>query len=255
MSGKAHLYSYQPTDASWHYVKGTSNNELSTADATSHSKLDQIITNTSSTSDSTAANQVTMIASLAEIESSVDSANDRMKVSLENDAVGLATSANQSTGNASLASIDGKITSCDTGSVTISSSVLPTGASSEAKQDDIITKLDEMNDGVNTLETFSTTALTFNNSSSKNTNNYSRYCVLLNSDQTDTALVIQASQNNTDWYHSEYYTTVNALVDPDGVSDSQNNYVTSGDCVAKYMRVRIYSPTAANVKLSFNLLH
>jgi len=255
MSGKAHLYSYQPADASWHYVKGTSSNELSTADATGHSKLDQIITNTSSSSDSTAANQVTMINSLAEIESAVDTVNDRMKVSIENDAIGLSTASNQSTANASLASIDGKITNCDTGSVTVSSSVLPTGAATETKQDDIITKLDEMNDGSNSLETFSTTALNFDNSTSKNTTNYSRYSVLLNSDQTDTALVIQASQNNTDWYHSEYYTTVNSLVDADGVSDTQNNYVTSGDCVAKYMRVRIYSPTGASVKLSFNLLH
>ena len=255
MSGKSHMYAYDNSDASWHYVKGTSNNEVSTADATGHSKLDQIITNTSSSSDASASNQVTMINSLAEIESAIDTVNDRIKVSLENDSVGLSTSVNQTTGNASLASIDGKVTTCDTSSVTVSSSVLPTGASTETKQDDIITKLDEMNDGSNTLETFSTTALNFDNSTSKNTTNYSRYSVLLNSDQTDTALVIQASQNNTDWYHSEYYTTVNALVDADGVSDSQNNYITSGDVVAKYMRVRIYSPTGASVKLSFNLLH
>ena len=47
---------------------------------------------------------------------------------------GVATAANQATANTSLASIDGKITAVNTGAVTVSSSVLPTGAATAAKQ-------------------------------------------------------------------------------------------------------------------------
>ena len=47
---------------------------------------------------------------------------------------GAATAAKQDTGNTSLASIDGKITACNTGAVTVSSSALPTGAATAAKQ-------------------------------------------------------------------------------------------------------------------------
>lgn len=50
------------------------------------------------------------------------------------DTTGLATSAKQDTGNTSLASIDGKITAVNTGAVVISSSALPSGASTAAKQ-------------------------------------------------------------------------------------------------------------------------
>ncbi len=46
----------------------------------------------------------------------------------------LATSANQTTANSSLSSIDGKITACNTGAVVISSSALPSGAATAAKQ-------------------------------------------------------------------------------------------------------------------------
>lgn len=47
---------------------------------------------------------------------------------------GAATSAKQDTGNTSLASLDGKVTTCNTGAVTVSSSVLPTGAATAVKQ-------------------------------------------------------------------------------------------------------------------------
>ena len=49
-------------------------------------------------------------------------------------AVGISTEAKQDTQITSLASIDGKITAVNTGAVVISSSVLPTGASTAAKQ-------------------------------------------------------------------------------------------------------------------------
>ena len=251
MSGKSHLYSYDPSDASWHYVKGNSANELSTTDATTHSKLDQIVTNTGSGGDASAANQVTGNASLSSIDSKVTACNTGAVVVSS----GVVTETNSSTINSTLSSIDGKVTACDTTNVTITSSTLPTGAGTEAKQDDIITKLAELNDSHNTLEIFTTVALSFDNTTSKNTTNYSKYALVVNSDQSDTSILIQVSQNNTDWFHSEYPTSVNILNDADSVSYSQNNYITSGDCIAKYMRVRIYSPTGANVKVMFNLLH
>lgn len=46
-------------------------------------------------------------------------------------ASGLSTEAKQDTGNARLASIDSKVTACNTGAVTVSSSALPTGAATE----------------------------------------------------------------------------------------------------------------------------
>lgn len=48
--------------------------------------------------------------------------------------VGGATSAKQDTGNTSLSSIDGKITAVNTGAVVVSSSALPSGAATSAKQ-------------------------------------------------------------------------------------------------------------------------
>lgn len=48
---------------------------------------------------------------------------------------GAATAAKQDTGNTSLASIDGKITAVNTGAVVVASSALPTGAANQTKQD------------------------------------------------------------------------------------------------------------------------
>ena len=166
-----------------------------------------------------------------------------------------AISSTQAT-ESTLFNMDSKIITCDTGSVVVSSSALPSNASTETKQDSIITKLDEMNDGHNTLETFTTSALGFDNTTSKNTTNYSTYSVMVNSTANDTAVLLQGSQNNTDWYHVDYTSTVNTFYDADGISDPQNNYVSYNSVISsKYMRVRLYSPTAATVKVSFNMLH
>ena len=50
---------------------------------------------------------------------------------------GAGTEAKQDVGNASIASVDAKVVACDTGSVVVSSSALPSGASDSAKQDEI----------------------------------------------------------------------------------------------------------------------
>ena len=50
---------------------------------------------------------------------------------------GASSESKQDAGNASLSSIDGKVISCDTSAVNVSSSVLPSGASDSAKQDEI----------------------------------------------------------------------------------------------------------------------
>lgn len=266
MSGKSHVYGYDQSDASWHYVGLSASKELKVKDTDSQSKLDQIITNTASSGgDASASNQVIGNNSLSSIDGKISACNTSAVVissgvvtetnSATINSTLTAISTNQAT-ESTLSSLNSKVTACNTGAVVVSSSALPSGASTETKQDSIITKLDEMNDGSNTLETFTTSALGFDNTTSKNTTNYSSYSVIVNSTQSDTALVIQASQNNSDWYHVDYYTTVNSYTDPDGVSDTQNNYVSYNSVIsAKYMRVRLYSPTAATVKVSFNLLH
>lgn len=265
MSGKAQVYGYDQSDASWHYVALSSSKELKTSDASTHSKLDQIVTNTGSGGDASASNQVIGNASLSSIDGKITACNTGAVVVSS----GSVTETNSGTINSTLASIsstqatestlfnlDSKVAVCNTGAVVVSSSALPTGGSTETKQDNIITKLDEMNDGANTLETFTTSSLGFDNTTSKNTTNYSSYSVIVNSTQSDTALVIQGSQNNTDWYHVDYYTSVNSYTDPDGVSDTQYNFISYNAVISsKYMRVRLYSPTAATVKVSFNLLH
>ena len=48
---------------------------------------------------------------------------------------GAGTEAKQDVANASLASVDGKVVACNTGAVVVSGSALPTGAGTEAKQD------------------------------------------------------------------------------------------------------------------------
>ena len=60
MSGKAQVYGYDQSDASWHYVGLSASKELTTSDSSTHSKLDQIVTNTASSSggDASASNQV-----------------------------------------------------------------------------------------------------------------------------------------------------------------------------------------------------
>lgn len=64
-----------------------------------------------------------------------------------------ATATKQDTGNTSLASIDGKITACNTSDVTVSSSALPSGASTEATLALIKAKTDNIDVALSTLTT------------------------------------------------------------------------------------------------------
>lgn len=77
-------------------------------------------TQTSITGGATEAKQDDIILELQQIEADIEAGNAAQ-----------ATATNQTTGNASLSSIDGKITTVDTDNVTVSSSVLPTGAATE----------------------------------------------------------------------------------------------------------------------------
>ncbi len=65
-------------------------------------------------------------------------------MSLQNAFENLAVESKQDTGNASLSSIDGKITAVNTGAVVVSSSVLPSGAATSAKQDTLQTAVDSI---------------------------------------------------------------------------------------------------------------
>lgn len=74
-------------------------------------------------------------------------------VSASIDTTGLATATKQDTGNTSLSSIDGKITAVDTGAVVVSSSALPSGASTSANQTTIIGHVDGIEGSVDGIET------------------------------------------------------------------------------------------------------
>jgi hypothetical protein len=119
----------------------------------------------------------------------------------------------------------------------------------------IETKLDELNDGNNTIETVSLTASTMTNTVSHNTNNYSHYEVIVNSTGGSTQALVQWSQDNVNWYHVDFYSTVFATSDVDGTSNSQNNVNFTGDVKAKYMRVRLYDTSAVTCKVLINLIH
>ena len=140
------------------------------------------------------------------------------------------------------------------GSIGTSYSSIGENATS-SNQTIMITKLQELNDSNNTEENFNTSALSFNNTVSHNTNNYSKYSLIVNSTADDTKILIQASHDDTNWYNLDYSSTVNYTYDADNTSGLQYNYNTNGTPVAKYLRLRIYTPTAADVKTIFNLIH
>jgi sorbitol-specific phosphotransferase system component IIA len=90
--------------------------------------------------DATLAEQQTQTAHLSVIEGDTTSIDGKV-VACNTGAVvvstsalptGASTSALQTTGNSSLSSIDGKITACNTGAVVVSSSALPSGAATES---------------------------------------------------------------------------------------------------------------------------
>ena len=130
MSGKAQVYGYDQSDASWHYVALSSSKELKTSDASTHSKLDQIVTNTGSGGDASASNQVLGNASLSSIDGKITACNTGAvvvssgSVTETNSSVISNTLQNISLGQATettLSSIDGKMVICNTAGVVVSS--------------------------------------------------------------------------------------------------------------------------------------
>lgn len=105
-----------------------------------NSKLDTLNANDFATE----AKQDTIIAGLVSIDSGVASIDSKTIKSDTDDVTvtssvlptGAATEAKQDSEISLLTSIDGKITEVDTGNVTVVSSALPTGAATSAKQDD-----------------------------------------------------------------------------------------------------------------------
>tara|TARA_R110002153_G_scaffold187146_1_gene340192 strand:- start:452 stop:1225 length:774 start_codon:yes stop_codon:yes gene_type:complete len=72
---------------------------------------------------------------------------------------GASDSAKQDVGNASIASIDAKISTCNTSAVVVSSSALPSGASDSAKQDEIKTLITATNSALAGVLTVSSPAI------------------------------------------------------------------------------------------------
>lgn len=114
----------------------------------SSGKLQVDVVSMSGGGDATAANQATMIASLAVIEGDTTSLDS--KVTACNTGAVVVSSSALPTGAAtesSLASVDGKITACNTGAVVVSSSALPTGAATQTTLASVDTKITACNTG------------------------------------------------------------------------------------------------------------
>jgi len=78
---------------------------------------------------------------------------------------GAASEAKQDVNNASIASVDGKITACNTGACVVTSSALPSGASDSAKQDEIKTLITATNTALAGVLTVSSPAISKSSSS------------------------------------------------------------------------------------------
>lgn len=99
---------------------------------------------------------------LANLDSKVI-AVDTTDVTITNSVLptGAATSAAQTTGNASLSSIDSKIIAVDTGNVTVASSALPTGAATSANQTTANSSLSSIDTKLNPLSVLGSFVIDF----------------------------------------------------------------------------------------------
>lgn len=147
------------TDGDYAAIKSNANGEIYTADEearTSLSSIDGKITAVDTTGKATEAKQDDVITELQQIEADVEAveasltaieadieANTGLLTTIDADTSSISTDAATIAGDTT--SIDGKITACDTGAVTISSSALPTGAATAANQATIISELQTAN--------------------------------------------------------------------------------------------------------------
>jgi len=193
-----------------------------------------------------------------------------------NPITGASTSALQTTGNSSLSSIDSTLSAftCDTSSVTVSSSVLPTNASTSALQStgnsslsSIDTKTPSLGQAVksssvpvtlasdqgalsvegsstSTSQTLAVAATTKTESTTLDTDGFKRIGYIVYTTGTGSFAQLEWSHDSSNWYHVESRSALASVSDAQGSSAQVVHYFTV-DCLAKYVRVGVYNSTAS----------
>lgn len=125
-------------------------------------------------------------------------------------------------------------------------------------QSTINTSINEILDNHNTTEIFSTISSgSIETSTSKNCNNYSFIEIIAESSQSNISVMLQWSQDDTNWYNDPNINTTTPTTDVDSSSNPQDIVFISSKTLAKCCRVRIYNPgpSTADVNLLFNRTH
>lgn len=134
------------------------------------------------------------------------------------------------------------------------------GLATSANQLSLETKVGELNDNVFNTETLSVGTQAMDNTTSLNCTNYAKFEVIAISSITgnSTQVQIQWSDDDTNWYYPDFYSSTMTNYDADGVSNSQESVKISTDIQAKYARVRVYNPsisTTDSVKVVMARIH
>jgi hypothetical protein len=187
---------------------------------------------------------------------------------------GASTASLQSTGNASLSSIDGKLaSSVDTSDVTVTSSVLPTGAASETSLSALNTKVPSQGQALmasslpvviasnqsavsvsstasasSTTQTLTPAATSTALSTGLDTAGYNRIGFVIESDSVDVTAQVHYSHDDSSYFQLETAKTVVAVPDASGSNAMYTTYF-SIDAVSKYVKIQVYNPNASGASV------
>lgn len=134
------------------------------------------------------------------------------------------------------------------------------GLATSANQLSLETKVSELNDNVFNTETLSVGTQSMDNTTSLNCTNYARFEVIAISSITNNNahVQIQWSDDNSNWYYPDFYSTCVTNYDADGSNNSQESVKISSEVHAKYARVRVYNPSTVSndsIKLVMARIH
>ena len=183
-----------------------------------------------------------------------------------------------------LASLDGKVTVCDTSSISGSVAVsgvsgtvtvdgsgvtqpisaialpLPTGAATYAEQLLVKQAITDSNDNNYDTEDVVVGVTSTADSSSYNVTNYGRVQLIAigTVSMNNTHVQIQWSDDNVTFYHPSFYQTLSTSYGADGTSDAQETLEMDCPARAKYVRASLYNPSTTvsdTVKLVWARVH
>ena len=167
-----------------------------------------------------------------------------LQVDIQADAVGIASQTLQTAGNASLTALENCV---DTGvnQVNVYLRNEDIGLATSVGQTSLETKVGELNDNAFDKESVVVAAGAMDNTTSQyNCTNYAKLEVILKGTvaMNSTQVMLQWSDNNTDWYSPQMYQTLYEQFDVDGVTSVGEQGNLMSDILAKYVRVRLYNP-------------